>query len=145
MPPPKTIVPGCLQDSPVSTKFKFLRRKTMGGKICCLCSYPLDSGRRNQDTHSSSNIKKTKKRINFNEISRLPWQKLAIYESTISSCISFGAISPGIESILCRSLSRWAAASSAYRSLLSCRTNQDTKAILISSKSQTNSFTRTRI
>lgn len=36
-----------------------------------------------------------------------------IHESTISSWISFGAISPGIESIRCRSLSLWAAASSA--------------------------------
>lgn len=35
------------------------------------------------------------------------------HESTISSCISLGAISPGIDSMRCRSLSLWAAASSA--------------------------------
>jgi hypothetical protein len=41
------------------------------------------------------------------------------YESTISSCNSFGATSPGMESIRWRSFSLCKAASSAYRSLLS--------------------------
>lgn len=47
--------------------------------------------------------------------------KIWFYESSISSCIiSLGAINPGMLSIRCLSLSFWAAASSAYRSLLSC-------------------------
>jgi hypothetical protein len=41
------------------------------------------------------------------------------YGSNISSCNSFGAMSPGMESIRWRSCSLWTAASSAYRSLLS--------------------------
>jgi hypothetical protein len=42
------------------------------------------------------------------------------YGSNISSCNSFGAMSPGMESIRWRSCSLCTAASSAYRSLLSC-------------------------
>ena len=42
-----------------------------------------------------------------------------LYESTISSCNSLGAMSPGMASIRCLSFSLCTAASSAYKSLLS--------------------------